>query len=151
MSGLNQGWVVLSGKTHIKDPHAAFRDPFKGTIGNGYSIVNAIIRLNFAFGGYYNALNVANEIGGKDPLKTLRWTAPLSVVVVGILYHFATIAWFAAVPLEKIKGSGTLVAALFFTEVSGPNAGARVLPALVAVSSFGNLVAVLIGQARVVR
>ncbi|KAI5480141.1 High-affinity methionine permease [Pseudohyphozyma bogoriensis] len=114
------GWVVLSGKTHIKDPTAAFRDPFAGTLKSGNAIANAIIRLNFSFGGYYNALNVANEIKGKDPLKTLRWTTPLSVIVVGILYIFATIR-------------------------------ARVLPALVAVSAFGNLVAVLIGQTRIVR
>lgn len=37
---------------------------------------------------YYNALNVVNEIGGKDPLKTLRWTTPLAVIVVGILCAF---------------------------------------------------------------
>lgn len=66
-------------------------------------------QLRVWYGGYYNALNVANEIGGKDPLKTLRWSAPLSDIIVGILYIMCTISWFAAVPLEKIKTSGTLV------------------------------------------
>ncbi|ORY81204.1 high affinity methionine permease [Leucosporidium creatinivorum] len=146
------GFVVMAGGVkHIEDPLAAFRDPFAGTLGDGNAIANAIIKLNFAFGGYYQALNLSNEIGGKNPLKTLRWTTPLAVIIVGTLYIFATMAYFAAVPLEKIKSSGTLVAALYFTEVFGERAGARVLPALVAISAFGNLVAVLIGQSRIVR
>lgn len=82
-----------------------------------------------------------NEIGGKDPLRTLRWTTPLAIIIVGILYICATISWFTAVPLDTIRHSGTLVAALFFTSVFGDDAGALVLPALVALSAFGNLVA----------
>ncbi len=54
-------------------------------------------------------------------------------------------------PLETIRSSGTILAGLFFTEVFGNHAGARVLPALVSLSSFGNILAVLIGHARIIR
>lgn len=47
------GWVVLAGGTKIEDPHAAFRSPFAGSIGDGNGIAMSIIRLNFSFGGYY--------------------------------------------------------------------------------------------------
>lgn len=48
----------------------------------------------------------------------------------------------AAVPLEKIRTGGTLVAALFFKEVFGEYAGAQILPVFVALSAFGNLMCV---------
>ena len=54
-------------------------------------------------------------------------------------------------PLDTIRSSGTILAGLFFTEVFGDHAGARVLPALVALSSFGNILAVLVGHARIIR
>lgn len=80
------GFVVLSGRVkHITDPTAAFREPFKGTKRDGNAIANAIIKLNFSFGGYYNALNLTNEVKGKDPMRTLRWTCPLAIVIVGTL------------------------------------------------------------------
>lgn len=63
----------------------------------------------------------------------------------------ATVAYFAAVPLDTIRSSGTILAGLFYTEVFGTQAGARVLHAMFALSSFGNIIAVLIGHARVIR
>jgi hypothetical protein len=57
--------------------------------------------------------------------------------------QLANVAYFAAVPAATIKKSGTLVAGLFFTNVFGRHAGARVFPALVSLSAFGNLMAVL--------
>lgn len=80
------GFVVLSGRVgHIADPTAAFREPFKGTKRDGNGIANSIVRVNFAFGGYYNALNLTNEVKGRDPMKTLRWTCPLAILIVGTL------------------------------------------------------------------
>ncbi|KAL8281039.1 hypothetical protein RQP46_006718 [Phenoliferia psychrophenolica] len=139
------GFVVLGGHTRVKEPHANFKNAFEGSTSSGNAIANAIVKLNFSFA---NAMNVMNEI--PNPVKTLRWAAPLTLSVVSVLYILANVAYFAAVPAAQIKTSGTLVAALFFTNVFGENAGSRVLPALVAVSAFGNLIAVLIGQSRVV-
>jgi amino acid transporter len=58
---------------------------------------------------------------------------------------------YSAVPKEEIRTSSLLTAALFFQKVFGNHAAARVLPALVAISAIGNILAVSIGHARMVR
>ncbi|KAG8969116.1 hypothetical protein FRC03_004431 [Tulasnella sp. 419] len=68
-----------------------------------------------------------------------------------LLYFFANIAYFAAVPPSEAKTSGQLIAAVFFTKVFGEYAGTRILPVFIALSTFGNLVSVAIGQARIIR
>lgn len=56
-----------------------------------------------------------------------------------------------AIPAEEIKHSNLLTAALFFEKVFGNTAAERVLPVLVAISAFGNILAVSIGHTRVIR
>ncbi|KAK6992932.1 amino acid transporter-like protein [Favolaschia claudopus] len=144
------GFVVLSGKTRVVDPHINFHNSFAGSTKSGNDIANALVKVNYAFQGYTNGINVINEIGGNAG-KTIRSASNLSLGIVSVLYVLANVAYFAAVPGETIKKSGTLVAGLFFTNVFGQHAGARVLPALVSLSAFGNLMAVLQGQSRVIR
>jgi amino acid transporter len=56
------GFVVLGGGTKVKDPRQNFRNSFDGVTNNGHDIVNALVSINFAYDGYYNAFNVVNEI-----------------------------------------------------------------------------------------
>ena len=56
------GFVVLGGGTHIKDPHANFRNSFDGITNNANSIVSALVNINFSYTGYSNAFNVVAEI-----------------------------------------------------------------------------------------
>lgn len=46
------GLVVLGGHTRVEDPHANFRNAFDGTSHNGNGLATALIRVNFAYGGY---------------------------------------------------------------------------------------------------
>lgn len=85
----------------------------------------------------------------QKPFKTLRFAAPVSLAIVSVLYILANVAYFAAVPADLIASSGELTAALFFQAVFG-DAG-RFLPALVAVSAAGNIMAVIIGSTRSMR
>lgn len=80
----------------------------------------------------------------------LKRVAPISLIIVAILYVLANVAYFAAVPAAEIRASGQLAAALFFEAVFGTK-NARGLPALVAVSAAGNIMAVIIGATRQVR
>ncbi|PGH00807.1 hypothetical protein GX51_05584 [Blastomyces parvus] len=141
------GFVVLGGGTRVKDPRANFRDPFDGVTSNANAIVNALVSINFAYTGYSNAFNVVAEI--KRPRKTLRAATAVSLIIVAILYILANVAYFAAVPKDVIASSGELTAALFFKAVFG-DAGSA-LPALVAVSAAGNIMAVIIGATRTMR
>jgi amino acid transporter len=80
----------------------------------------------------------------------LKKIAPIALVIVFILYVLANVAYFAAVPAAEIRESGELAAALFFEAVFGSK-HARGLPALIAVSAAGNIMAVIIGTSRQVR
>ncbi|KAJ7271280.1 amino acid permease-domain-containing protein [Mycena haematopus] len=143
------GFVVLGGHTKVQDPHANFHNSFAGSTKSGNNIANALVKINYSFTGYTNAINLINEI--ENPIQTVRSASSAALGLVSVLYVLANVAYFAAVPAVTIKKSGTLVAGLFFTNVFGRHAGARVFPALVSLSAFGNLMAVLQGQSRVIR
>jgi len=83
-------------------------------------------------------------------MHTLKRVAPISLIVVAILYVLANVAYFAAVPADQIRASKELTAALFFESVFGGKA-AKGLPALIAVSAAGNIMAVIIGATRSIR
>ena len=83
-------------------------------------------------------------------MKTLRWSAPLALLLVAILYILANIAYFAAATKVEILASEQTIASIFFSNVFGSKA-AQGLNILIALSAFGNLVAVLIGQSRLIR
>ena len=86
----------------------------------------------------------------QDPVKTIKRSAPASLLLVAILYMLCNVAYFAAVPKADILTADTTTASLFFTAVFGEQA-AKGLNILVILSAFGNLVTVLIGQSRVIR
>lgn len=158
------GFTVLGGRTSVRDPHANFRNSFDGITNNGNDLVNALVSINFAFQGYANAFNVTNEIKVcepriakfqltkcfQNPFPLLKKVAPVSLIIVFMLYVLANVAYFAAVPAAEIRESGELAAALFFEAVFGTKA-ARGLPALIAVSAAGNIMAVIIGATRQIR
>ncbi|KAH6913157.1 high affinity methionine permease [Coprinopsis sp. MPI-PUGE-AT-0042] len=143
------GLVVLGGHTSIEDPHANFRNSFAGTSSNGNALATSLVKVNFAYSGFENAFAVVNEV--RNPVKTLKRYAPISLTLVFVLYFFANIAYFAAVPKESIRTSRELTASLFFSAVFGNSRAVSALSALVAVSSFGNLLAVVIGSSRIIR
>ncbi|KAG8931776.1 hypothetical protein FRC02_002183 [Tulasnella sp. 418] len=144
------GFVVLAGGTKIQDPHSHFKNGFAGSSSNGNDLANALININFAYSGWNNANNMMNEIGG-NRVKRIKTAGTISIILVFLLYFFANIAYFAAVPPSEAKTSGQLIAAVFFTKVFGEYAGTRILPVFIALSTFGNLVSVAIGQARIIR
>ncbi|GAB7356754.1 hypothetical protein MBLNU459_g7654t3 [Dothideomycetes sp. NU459] len=144
------GLVVLGGHTSIKDPKANFRDAFEGTASDGaYGLTNGLVKIIFAYAGYENAFNIVNEV--KNPVKTIKRNAIWSLLIVTILYILANVAFFAAVPKAALKTSGQTVASLFFHNVFGNAKGVKAFNLLIAFSAFGNLIAVLIGQSRVLR
>ena len=160
------GLVVLGGHTSIAKPRANFQDPFEGTTGDGNGLANALVKITFAYAGFQNCFNVMAEVkvccrpharcfyhslmSAQNPIKTMKRSAPLSLLLIAILYMLCNVAYFAAVPKEEILKSKTTAASLFFTAVFGKKA-AKGLNILVILSAFGNLISVLIGQSRVIR
>ena len=106
----------------------------------------------------------------QNPVKTIRTYAFISLLIVAILYQLANIAYFAAgvsyahsetpavnadsgptVSKTELQHSTQVAASLFFQKVFGSSGAVRGLNFLIALSAFGNLIAVLLGQSRVIR
>ncbi|KAL4883920.1 amino acid permease-domain-containing protein [Aspergillus karnatakaensis] len=144
------GFVVLGGNTRVENPKANFHDAFSGSSNaTPYGFTIALYRIIFSYGGYNNAFNVANEV--KNPVKSLKIYATVALTIVYLLYMFANVAFFAAVPKDELANSSLTTASLFFSKVFGDSGAVRGLNFLIALSSFGNMIAVQIGLSRKIR
>ncbi|KAJ5127473.1 amino acid permease-domain-containing protein [Penicillium atrosanguineum] len=144
------GLVVLGGHTRVADPQINWRNAWEGSSGaSAYGATNAMIKLIFSYSGYQNAFSVVNEI--KNPVKTLRWSAPFSLLLVTTLYILVNVAYFSAASREEILASKQIAAGIFFEKVFGSNGASHGLDVLICLSAFGNLIAVMISYSRMLR
>ncbi|EJD39110.1 amino acid transporter [Auricularia subglabra TFB-10046 SS5] len=143
------GIAVFAGKTAVHDPYANFHHVFSGSTRNPSSLATALVKINYSFVGWGTAYNVLSEV--KGGARTVRKAGHIAVGLVSTLFFFVNVAFVAAVPKEEIENAGQLVAALFFGKVFGGRAASKILPAMIACSCAGNLIAVMLAQARVLR
>ncbi|KAG5790009.1 hypothetical protein H9Q69_010931 [Fusarium xylarioides] len=144
------GFMVLGGHTDIEDPKVNFQNAFEGTgSASAYGLTNALYRIIFSYGGYNNAFNLANEV--KNPVQSLKKYAFAALTTVYVLYMFANVAWLSAVPKAELESSGLTAASLFFSKVLGNSGAVRGLNFLIALSAFGNIMAVIVGLSRRLR
>ncbi|KAI0894075.1 amino acid permease-domain-containing protein [Annulohypoxylon nitens] len=119
---------------------------WEGSDWNLGTIATSLFKVFYSYAGLSNLNNVMNEV--KDPVRTLRSVSLTALVTALLLYLLANLAYFAVVPIDDIKQSGQLVAALFFERTFGPNVGKRFLPLAVALSAAGNVMVVTFAVAR---
>lgn len=144
------GFVVLGGHiSRVPNPGINFQNAFEGSTTNGNDLSSSLVSISFAYTGYQNAFNVVNEI--QNPVKSIKRYGFASVMIVAVLYMLCNIAYFSAVDKEVFRKSKEVAASIFFVTVFGPGPAGTVLNVLVALSAFGNLLAVLVGQSRVIR
>jgi amino acid transporter len=143
----NASQAALGGHLKIDKPNN-FDNAFEGTTGSAYGIVTALYNVIWSYIGYSNANYAMSEM--KNPVRNLKIAAPLAILIVGVLYMLANIAYFAAVPKEELISSGRILAASFFRNVFGPKAE-RALSVFVALSAFGNVLSVIFSQGRLVQ
>ena len=113
---------------------------FEGSNWDLVALSTAIFKVSYSYAGYDNVNNVLNEV--KDPVRTLKTMAPAALLTVTVFYLLLNTAYFIVVPLEEIKNSGELIAALFFERIFGASVGNTILPVLVAISAAGNVMVV---------
>ncbi|KAK1959758.1 amino acid permease [Colletotrichum sublineola] len=145
------GFAALAGRRRVPDPHNfdnAFRIEDGEGYGNGgvYGYATALLNIIYSYKGWENANYVVGEL--KSPRKTLALAAPIAIGGVTILYVLANVAYFAAIPKTELATSEVIVAGVFFRNVFGNGAAARALPAFVAISNLGNVLAVSFAHAR---
>ncbi|KII96168.1 hypothetical protein PLICRDRAFT_240172 [Plicaturopsis crispa FD-325 SS-3] len=140
------GWVVLSGKTHIQDPHANFINAFAGSSHSSNDYTAATFKVLNSYAGWSNVNYVLNDV--RNPVRTLKIAGPLGLGICAVLYILANISYFAAATKAELEHSGVTVAGLFFKNVFGEKAQ-RALSVLVALSALGNAVTVTFANARI--
>lgn len=86
----------------------------------------------------------------RNPVGTLKVAAPAALILVSILYLLTNVAYFAAISKEDIADSGRILAATFFRNMFGERAE-RAMSVFVALSAFGNVLAVIFSQGRIVQ
>lgn len=111
-----------------------------GSVWNWGIISTAMFKVSYSYAGLSNVNNVLNEV--KNPVKTLKSAATTALITSCILYLLVNIAYFLVVPIEDIKNSGGLIAALFFERVFGAKLGRVLLPLAIATSAAGNVMVV---------
>ncbi|KAL9615997.1 MAG: hypothetical protein Q9160_009084 [Pyrenula sp. 1 TL-2023] len=145
------GFAALAGHRKVPNPHNfdnAFRLERTENYGGGgvYDYATALLRIIYSYKGWENANYVLGEV--KNPRKTLLVAAPVAIGGTTILYVLANVAYFSAISKEDLATSEVIVAGVFFRNVFGNSAGARALPAFVALSNLGNVLAVSFAHAR---
>ncbi|KAL2261013.1 hypothetical protein VTK26DRAFT_4808 [Humicola hyalothermophila] len=146
------GFAALAGYRLVPDPHN-FDNPWAVEKGDGYggggayAYATALLQVVYSYKGWENANYVMGEL--KNPRRTLKIAAPLAVIGITVLYVLANVAYFAAIPKKELAQSEVIVAGLFFRNVFGESAAARSLPAFVALSNIGNVLAVSFAHSRV--
>lgn len=112
--------------------------------GNLYNLSVSLLQIIYSFKGWENANYVLSEI--KNPHKTLKIAAPLSVLITTVLYFLVILSYFYIIPKEEIKESGILIAGIFFKKIFG---NISFLPILISISNFGNVLAVSFSHSRI--
>ncbi|ONH65193.1 High-affinity methionine permease [Cyberlindnera fabianii] len=126
-----------------------FNHSFKGASGaTAYGVVNALYNIIWSFVGYSNANYALGEM--KNPVKTLKFAAPIALVTLAIIYFFVNVAYFAIVPLDTLQHSSTILAADFFDIAFGKTAR-RASSVFVALSALGNVMSVIFSQGRIIQ
>ncbi|KAB5540575.1 putative methionine permease [Coniochaeta sp. 2T2.1] len=110
------------------------------------TIATSLFKVFYSYAGLSNMNNVLNDV--KDPVRTYKSVSMSALVTALLLYTLVNIAYFIVVPLDEIKSSGELIAALFFERTFGPNLGRKILPLAVALSAGGNVMVVTYALAR---
>ncbi len=146
------GFAALAGYRLVPDSHNFDNfwaiekgDGYGG--GGAYAYATALLQVVYSYKGWENANYVMGEL--KNPQRTLKIAAPLAVVGVTLLYVLANVAYFAAIPKGELAKSEVIVAGLFFRNMFGESVAARSLPAFVALSNIGNVLAVSFAHSRV--
>ncbi|KAL2363493.1 hypothetical protein RJZ56_003601 [Blastomyces dermatitidis] len=110
------------------------------------TLSTAMFKVSYSYAGLNNVNTVLSEV--KDPIRTLKVVGPAALVSAVLLYLLINIAYFCVIPLEDIKRSGELTAALFFEGVFGSGFGRTALPLAIAISAAGNVMVVAFTAAR---
>lgn len=121
-------------------------DVWKDTEWSWGTIATSLFKVLYSYSGLNNVSNVLNEV--RNPVRTLKSVSITALITACILYSLVNVAYFVIIPLDEIKESKELIAALFFEKLFGPTVGKVILPLAVALSGVGNVMVVTFALVR---
>ncbi|KAF4551513.1 Low-affinity methionine permease-like protein [Elsinoe fawcettii] len=133
--------VGMGGGMRIMD------DLWTGADWSYNTLATALFKISYSYAGLNNINTVLNEV--KNPVRTLKTVPPFALITACLLYILINLAYLAVVPLEEVKQSRELIAALFFQKVFGDGFGSKFLPIAIALSAAGNVMVVTFSLARI--
>lgn len=136
-----------AGVSGLSTARRNFQNVWAGSSCQPYDYATALLKVVYCFRGYSTANQVLSDV--KDPVRTLRVAAPLALVLVSLSYVALNVAFFLVVDKDEFRSAGVIAAGVFFRNLFGDGAGARVLPIFVTISAAGNIAATSFAQARV--
>ncbi|KAI4599875.1 hypothetical protein KJ359_001611 [Pestalotiopsis sp. 9143b] len=143
------GFAALAGKRQVPDP-GNFENLFAGAGSYGLHEYAAILlRMSYAYGGASAVNNILTEF--QNLKRALSVAAPLALGTVAVLYLLVNVAYFAAVPRDQFVGADVVIAGVFFRNVFGGRAAARVLSALIGFCNLGNVLAASFDASRMIQ
>ncbi|RDW67422.1 putative methionine permease [Aspergillus mulundensis] len=130
-----------------KGDFVAWDTLFEGSNWSWNLLSTSLFKVMYSYAGLNNVNNVLSEV--RDPIRTIKTVCPAALLTSGLLYLLANASYFLVVPLDEIKQSGELVAALLFDRLFGPRVGGTLFPLAIAISAAGNVMVVTFALARV--
>ncbi|ORY04155.1 amino acid transporter [Basidiobolus meristosporus CBS 931.73] len=141
------GFVVLGGGSSAK-PVLKASTLFEGTSKDPTDYTWALFKVLAAYDGWNNLNYSIEEL--KNPIEILPKATTIGLAIVVVLYVLSNLAFFSALPLQKILASQQVVSAEFFAMVYGVSFGQRVLPIFIALSAYGSVSCMAFGASRVI-
>lgn len=129
------------GSSDLTKTESALQDLWSGSEWGWGNLSTTFFKIYYSYAGLDNVNNILNEV--KDPVRTLKTVGPAALLTACMMYVLVNLAYIAVVPVNEIKRSGELVAALFFQKVFGLGFGNVLLPVAVAISAAGNVMVVV--------
>ena len=137
-------WGLASGRGAWSN-FQPFIQPRPGSAPLLAGLAGGLIAAFFSFGGFWDVAKIGGEV--KDPTRTLPRALALGVGIATLVYILTSGAFIYLVPIATV-GSGSAFAAQA-GEVLFGEAGSRVFAAIVVITIWGSLAAVLMAAPRV--
>ncbi|PLB47355.1 amino acid transporter [Aspergillus steynii IBT 23096] len=116
---------------------ASSTDIWEGFSWGWETVSLALFKVQYAYAGVENANNVLDEV--PDPIRMLKRVMPLAILSACLLYILLNVAFFLVLPLDEMRDSGEMAAAVFFDRLFGEHVGRILISFLIAISVAGNV------------
>ena len=115
----------------------AWEDPWADSNWEWNNLSTAFFKILYSSAGLDNVNNILNEV--KNPSRTIKSVGPAGLLTACVVYVLINLSYLSVVPLDEMRHSRELVAALFFERLGF---GRAFLPISIALSAAGNVMIV---------